>query len=237
VRIFQLGVDSTTVAFLESNGFSVHTEDIDDAEELHDWIVDGGYEAVIIDLDRSNLGIFAVRYLRSREILVSVIGLAGPDENHSWSEQRSLFLEQGGDDLLRMPPNPRELAAVLRASTRRGKGLLLDIREIRNGDAVVRVNLSTQTVTVNGEYVHLTGKELLVLSLLASSGRTQTKEALLNNLYTSVEDEAEIKIVDVFVCKIRKKLDAVYPGASKVIGTVWGRGYQIVSSAEQKLAS
>ncbi|KND50373.1 MAG: two-component system, cell cycle response regulator CtrA [Parcubacteria bacterium C7867-007] len=203
-------------------------------EDLYEWIVDGDYDAIVVDLDKTNWGIFAVRYLRSKNVLTSVIGLSNGNREGSWSEQRASFLENGGDDFIRSPANPRELAASLRATTRRGKGLVLDVRELKIGDALIRMNLSTQTVSVNGQFVHFTGKEMLILSLLASNrGRTQSKEMILGNLYSAIEDEAEIKIIDVFVCKIRKKLDEIHPDAGRVIETVWGRGYQIIDGDAQ----
>lgn len=233
MKIFEIGVDETTRAFLGGTGFSVVTDEVETPEDLHEWLVEGEYDAVVIDLDETNWGIFAVRYLRSKNILTAVIGLSAGDQDRSWSEQRATFLENGGDDFLRNPVNPRELAASLRASTRRGKGLILDIREFQVGEALVRVNLSSQTVTVNGEMVYLTSKEMLTLSLLVSNrGRTQSKEMILGNLYTTIEDEPEIKIIDVFVCKIRRKLNEIHADAGKVIETVWGRGYQINKIAD-----
>ena len=73
--------------------------------------------------------------------------------------------------------------------------------------------------------VKLTGKEYAILELLMlRRGMVLTKEAFLSHLYGGL-DEPEMKIVDVFVCKLRKKLERA--GADGVIGTVWGRGYMI----------
>ncbi|HWH16003.1 MAG TPA: response regulator transcription factor [Candidatus Paceibacterota bacterium] len=228
MRIFEVGVDGTTVAFLKTKGFSVTTAEVETSDDLYDWIADGEYEAIVMDLDATNWGLLAVRYLRSKDILTAVIGLTRGSGEENWSEQRSFFLENGGDDLLRHPTSPRELAASLRATTRRGKGLVVDVREVRCGGAVVRINISAQVVTVNGHPVHLTMKEMLILCFLASSrGRTHSKEMILGNIYSSLEDEPEIKIIDVFVCKLRKKLSDIHPDAGKAIETVWGRGYQI----------
>ena len=228
MKVFEVGLDDTTIEFLNSRGFTVLTSEVESPDDLHDWIVDSDYEAIVMDLDNTNWGLLAVRYLRSKNILISTIGVSRGNATETWSEQRATFLENGGDDLLRHPANPRELAASLRATTRRGKGLAIDVREIVCGDAVIRVNISTQSVTVNGTPVHLTGKEMGLLTLLASNrGRTQTKEMILSALYSALEDEPEIKIVDVFICKLRRKLDDAHEGAGAAIETVWGRGYQI----------
>jgi two-component system cell cycle response regulator CtrA len=86
------------------------------------------------------------------------------------------------------------------------------------------VNLDTRVVSVDGKRVHLTGKEYGILELLnLRKGSAVTKEMVLNHLYAGM-DEPEIKIIDVFVCKLRKKL-AQATGGKHYIETVWGRGY------------
>ena len=93
---------------------------------------------------------------------------------------------------------------------------------IRTGKLVV--NLDTRVVSVDDQPVHLTGKEYGILELLSlRKGTTLTKEMFLNHLYGGM-DEPELKIIDVFVCKLRKKL-AQATGGSHYIETVWGRGY------------
>src|SRR6516165_7571265 len=93
---------------------------------------------------------------------------------------------------------------------------------IRTGMLVV--NLDTRVVSVNEKPVHLTGKEYGILELLSRrKGTTLTKEMFLDHLYGGM-DEPEIKIIDVFVCKLRKKL-AQATGSKHYIETVWGRGY------------
>src|SRR6266481_2917719 len=93
---------------------------------------------------------------------------------------------------------------------------------IQTGDLVV--NLDTKTVEVGGQRVHLTGKEYQMLELLSlRKGTTLTKEMFLNHLYGGM-DEPELKIIDVFICKLRKKLANASEGRN-FIETVWGRGY------------
>jgi two-component system cell cycle response regulator CtrA len=88
----------------------------------------------------------------------------------------------------------------------------------------IGVNLDAKTVEVNNMRVHLTGKEYQMLELLSlRKGTTLTKEMFLNHLYGGM-DEPELKIIDVFICKLRKKL-ATASGGNHYIETVWGRGY------------
>ncbi len=111
---------------------------------------------------------------------------------------------------------------------RRSKGHAQSV--IRTGDIVV--NLDAKTVEVSGNRVHLTGKEYEMLELLSlRKGTTLTKEMFLNHLYGGM-DEPELKIIDVFICKLRKKL-AVAADGNHYIETVWGRGYVLRDPHEQ----
>src|SRR5438445_590741 len=126
----------------------------------------------------------------------------------------------GADDFLTKPFDRRELIARIQAIVRRSKGH--SESTIRTGKLVV--NLDTRVVSVDDQPVHLTGKEYGILELLSlRKGTTLTKEMFLNHLYGGM-DEPELKIIDVFVCKLRKKL-AQATGGKHYIETVWGRGY------------
>ena len=95
----------------------------------------------------------------------------------------------------------------------------------------LRVNLDTKTVEANGQRVDLTSYEYQMLELLSlRKGTTLTKEMFLNYLYGGI-DEPEIKIIDVFICKLRKKLQAA-TGGQHYIDTVWGRGYVLRDPAD-----
>ena len=112
--------------------------------------------------------------------------------------------------------------ARINAIVRRSKGHAQSI--IQTGE--LKVNLDTKTVEVQGARVHLTGKEYQMLELLSlRKGTTLTKEMFLNHLYGGM-DEPELKIIDVFICKLRKKLSAA-TGGQNYIETVWGRGYML----------
>jgi two-component system cell cycle response regulator CtrA len=110
--------------------------------------------------------------------------------------------------------------ARVNAIVRRAKGHAQPI--IQTGR--LRVNLETQEASVDNQLIPLSKKEFDILELLSMrKGVTLTKEMFLNHLYGGL-DEPELKIVDVFVCKLRKKL-AQATGGEKYIETVWGRGY------------
>jgi two-component system, cell cycle response regulator CtrA len=231
MNIITAGLDGPTIEFLRANGLKVDQQDIDGPDELKDWLREASYDAGVIEIERSRLGIYAARPLRMAKIMTPLIGISagGPNER-KWSDHRAMFLENGGDDLLKAPANPRELMASMLAATRRGRGVVLDIVVERSvGGALFRMNMTTGAVTVDGIHIHFTGKERDTLSMLASrAGRICSKESILTYIYSSggsPDDEPEIKIVDVFICKLRHKLNEAHPGAGKLIETVWAQGY------------
>jgi DNA-binding winged helix-turn-helix (wHTH) protein len=98
------------------------------------------------------------------------------------------------------------------------------------------VNLDTRVVSVQDRPVRLTKKEYSILELLSlRKGTILTKEMFLDHLYGGM-DEPEIKIIDVFVCKLRKKL-AHATGGKHYIETVWGRGYALRDPAPMATAT
>jgi two-component system cell cycle response regulator CtrA len=136
-------------------------------------------------------------------------------------EAKVKALGLGADDVMTKPFDKAELLARIQAVVRRSKGFSQP--RLRVGP--MQLNLDSREVTVNGQEVHLTGKEYAILELLVlRKGMVLTKEAFLNHLYGGM-DEPEMKIIDVFVCKLRKK--RALAGADNLIGTVWGRGYMI----------
>ncbi len=239
MKVLAAGLDYTTVAFLNKNGIVVERQEIESVDDLDGWFVDKLFDAGIIDLEASGLGVYAARGLREKKIHTPIIGVSTGPEDRTWSDYRAQFLENGGDDLLRAPVNPRELIASLRAATRRFKGALIDITVLEVGAVTLRINHTTLSVQVNGMSAELTGKETLLLLILASApGRTFSKEGLLAQMYAGgVEDEPELKIIDVFVCKVRKKLAEIHPDAEGLIETVWGRGYRLTDGKEEVVAA
>jgi two-component system, cell cycle response regulator CtrA len=127
----------------------------------------------------------------------------------------------GADDFITKPFDRSELLARMQAIIRRDKGFSHSILRV----GLVELNLDSRGVTVAGQDVHVTSKEYSILELLVlRKGMVLTKQAFVNHLHGGM-DEPEGKIIDVFICKLRKKLTLA--GAVDLIGTVWGRGYTI----------
>jgi two-component system cell cycle response regulator CtrA len=157
-----------------------------------------------------------LRQLRLARIETPILILSGSDDTDSKLKGFGF----GADDYLPKPFHREELVARIHAIIRRSKGHSQSV--IRTGR--ISVNLDTKTVESEGEPVHLTGKEYQMLELLSlRKGTTLTKEMFLNHLYGGM-DEPELKIIDVFICKLRKKLSQATDGEN-YIETVWGRGY------------
>ncbi|TMJ88940.1 MAG: response regulator transcription factor, partial [Alphaproteobacteria bacterium] len=133
------------------------------------------------------------------------------------------------DDYMTKPFHKGELVARIHAIVRRSRGHAQSV--IQTGDLVV--NLGAKTVQVGDARVHLTGKEYQMLELLSvRKGTTLTKDMFLNHLYGGT-DEPESKIIDVFMCKLRKKLAGASNGKN-YIETVWGRGYMLCEPTEDE---
>ncbi len=186
-------------------------EDGIDLAKLYD------YDLILLDLNLPDMsGHEVLRQLRLARIETPILILTGSDD----TESKIKGFGFGADDYLTKPFHREELVARIHAIIRRSKGHSQSI--IRTG--AVNVNLDAKTVDVGGATVHLTGKEYQMLELLSlRKGTTLTKEMFLNHLYGGM-DEPELKIIDVFICKLRKKL-AEATGGQNYIETVWGRGY------------
>ncbi|HBG98674.1 MAG TPA: DNA-binding response regulator [Rhodobacteraceae bacterium] len=175
------------------------------------------YDLILLDLALPDMnGHEVLRRLRMARVDTPTLILSGSDDTASKIKGFGF----GADDYLTKPFHREELIARIHAIIRRSRGHAESV--IRTG--MVTVNLDAKTVEANGQPVHLTGKEYQMLELLSlRKGTTLTKEMFLNHLYGGM-DEPELKIIDVFICKLRKKL-AEATGGDTYIETVWGRGY------------
>jgi two-component system cell cycle response regulator CtrA len=186
------------------------------------------YDIILLDLMLPDMdGYEVLRRLRSSKVETPVLILSGLTE----PDKKIKGLGFGADDYLTKPFDKGELIARIQAIVRRSKGHAQSI--INTGH--LAVNLDTRTVTVAGEPLHLTAKEYGIIELLSlRKGQTLTKEQFLNHLYGGI-DEPELKIIDVFICKLRKKLNSS-PAGDSYIETVWGRGYVLRDPDSAKVA-
>jgi two-component system, cell cycle response regulator CtrA len=219
MRVLLVEDDHTTSRSIElmltHSNFNVYCTDLgEDAVELSK-IYD--YDLILLDLNLPDVGgLDVLRQIRLARIDTPVLILTG--ETDTDTKLRSFG--GGADDYLTKPFHREELVARIHAIIRRSQGHAQSV--IKTGQ--ITVNLDAKTVEVDGKVVHLTGKEYQMLELLSlRKGTTLTKEMFLNHLYGGM-DEPELKIIDVFICKLRKKLAEATDG-DNYIETVWGRGY------------
>src|ERR1017187_5348964 len=226
MRVLLIEDDSTTAQSIElmlkSESFNVYTTDLGeegvDLGKLYD------YDIILLDLNLPDMSGFEVlRSLRVSKVKTPILilsGLAG-------IEDKVKGLGFGADDYMTQPFHKDELVARIHAVVRRSKGHAQSV--VQTGDLIV--SLDQKTVEVSGARVHLTGKEYQMLEFLSlRKGATISKEMFLTQLYGGM-DEPEIKIIDVFVCKLRKKLASASNGKN-YIETVWGRGYVLREPTE-----
>jgi len=185
------------------------------------------YDIIVLDLMLPDIdGYEVLRRLRAARINTPILILSGLSE----LDNKIKGLGFGADDYLTKPFDKRELIARIQAIVRRSKG---------HSDSIIKtgkltVNLDTRTAEVGNQPLHLTGKEYGILELLSlRKGTTLTKEMFLNHLYGGM-DEPELKIIDVFICKLRKKLASACDG-DNYIETVWGRGYVLRDPVEPRM--
>lgn len=235
MRVLLIEDDQSTAKSIElmlkSEGYVVDMTDMgEDGLEIGKLYE---YDIIILDLMLPDLdGYEVLKRLRSAKIETPVLILSGLSELDS----KLKGLGFGADDYLTKPFDKRELMARLHAIVRRSKGHAQSI--ITTGS--IMVNLDARTVEIDGKQLHLTSKEYGILELLSlRKGSTLTKEMFLNHLYGGM-DEPEVKIIDVFICKLRKKIEKMSGDSGNCIETVWGRGYVLrdpTESSQKEIAS
>ncbi len=200
---------------LKSESFNVYTTDLGeegvDLGKLYD------YDIILLDLNLPDMSGFEVlRSLRLSKVDTPILILSGA----TGIEDKVKGLGYGADDYMTKPFHKAELIARVHAIVRRSQGHAQSV--VQTGDLIV--NVDAKTVHINQVRVHLTRKEYQMLELLClRRGTTITKDMFLSQLYGGM-DEPEIKIIDVFMCKVRRKLAEASNGKD-YIETVWGRGY------------
>ncbi len=229
MRILLVEDDPTTAKSIElmltHANLNVYVTDL--GEEGIDLAKLYDYDLILLDLNLPDMnGHEVLRQLRLARIETPILILSGEDD----TENKIKGFGFGADDYLTKPFHREELVARIHAIIRRSKGHSQSI--IKTGK--IAVNLDAKTVESDGKAVHLTGKEYQMLELLSlRKGTTLTKEMFLNHLYGGM-DEPELKIIDVFICKLRKKLSTA-TGGENYIETVWGRGYVLRDPQEDAM--
>lgn len=201
---------------LEVAGFTAFTTGL--GEDALDLARTYRFDLILLDLSLPDMsGQLVLQKLRTLRPDTPIILLS----NDTDVSVKVEGLLEGADDYVTKPFHRDELLARIHVMLRR-------VHSTASSDVTIgplTLDFSTRRATSNGQRIPLTAKEYSCLEFLVQRrGTTVTKEMFLTHLYDG-RDEPEMKIIDVFVCKIRRKLaDA---GVPPIIETVWGRGYTI----------
>jgi two-component system cell cycle response regulator CtrA len=211
---------------LKGKGFSVCA--VEYGEDGIDYAKSYDYDAIVLDLQLPDIsGYQVLKTLRLARVQTPVLVLSGTLS----VEAKVRALTAGADDYLTKPFHKDELIARIHAVVRRAQGHSQTV--ITTGK--VSVNLDSRTVEAKGVTIPLTLREFQILELLSlRKGSTLTKNMVFDHLYGGM-DEPELKIIDVFICKLRKKLAAACDG-EQYIETIWGSGYRLRDTALQSAA-
>jgi len=222
MRVLLMEDEPTTVKAIEfslsTKGFNVYTTDL--GEEGLELAKLYNYDIIVLDLNLPDMhGYDVLKKLRIANVHTPVLILSGNSEK----DTKLRCFGSGADDYVTKPFQREELAARIQAVVRRSKGHAQPV--IRTGKLVV--DLNKRMAMVDGYCVQLTNKEYSIVELLAlHKGKTLTKDMFLDHLYRGI-DEPEPKIIDVFICGLRRKLTHAC-GGENYIETIWGRGYSLV---------
>lgn len=147
------------------------------------------------------------------------------DDIGTASKLRGDILLAGADDAQPVSIDEREIVLRLRAIMARGQ--YIDHLHVELPRSVFNWD-SGKIETRDGRSIRVPPKAGGILVELARHpGETRTKQQIMDALYGGGDDEPEIKIVDVLVCKLRQKIIEA-TGGLDCVQTVWGRGYQFV---------
>ena len=184
------------------------------------------HDVIILDLMLPDIdGYRVLKRLRDSRVKTPVLILSGLGEVDS----KLKALGIGADDYLTKPFDRRELIARIGALVRRTRGLADPIVTVGK----MSIDLKGRSATTENQTIPLSKREFSILELLTlRKGKVVSKETILDHLYGGM-DEPDMKIVDVFVCKLRAKISKA-TGGEHYIGTAWGAGYKLEQPREQE---
>lgn len=207
MRILVADADRSIEVMLGSEGFNVYG--IDSGEEAIELGRLYDYDAIVL----GDMPIKVVRDLRAAKVKTPIIVLTDTEA----TAHIVAMLDAGADDFLSKPFHKAEMVSRIRAVVRRSKGHASSLLQV----GPLALDLTAQRATVDGQPIQITGKHFKILELLMlRQGQCVTKDQILDHLYNGM-DEPNIKIIEVFICKMRKVLP------EGLLQTVWGRGYTI----------
>ncbi len=227
MQVLHVGMHQRAQRALKERGVILSTpEKFERISDAVDWLKDGLFDALVINLSSLNWDCRFPRHVRSFGVHTPIVGIVWSRE--SWSHDRALFLESGGDDLLRHPEQPRELLASLRAVIRRNKGRASDTVVMMQGSTCVTCDRTAREICINGFAVKFTSTEFLILeAMILAPKKAFSREELLCVAYPH-EKEVIDTCIDHHMKRIRRKIKGVLPDVPDIVEAVYGFGYRTV---------
>lgn len=178
------------------------------------------YDLIILDLMLPDMmGTDVLKQIRQQKNDTPVLILS----RLSQTEKKVECLNAGADDYITKPYERIELLARIKAIIRRANNISNAVICIGK----MKIDMNTKTVSIDDKMVPLTAKEYALLELLAlKRGTTVNKETCISQLYGIMDEPPDSKIIDVFLCKMRRKIKML-TGGEDYIQNVWGRGYTL----------
>ncbi|MBV2133453.1 two-component system response regulator OmpR [Pseudomonas sp. MAP12] len=211
--------------FLDEQGYRVKT--VENVEQMDRLLSRELFNLVVLDLMLPGEdGLSACHRLREQGNAMPIIMLTAKGDESS----RIQGLEQGADDYLAKPFNPRELLARIRAVLRRQAPLVpgapgSEEETVTFGD--YELNLGTRELSRGGEVHMLTTGEFAVLKALVQHAREPLTRDKLMSLARGREWDALERSIDVQISRLRRLIEPD-PSKPRYIQTVWGVGYVFV---------
>lgn len=181
------------------------------------------YDAILVgNASGGDIFIASLRAKVGPAIIVSLL-------DHRCVNSTIQHLRAGADDVLVKPINPQEIEARLHAVRRRTHGH--SSPELTVGR--LTIFLDGRDPAVDGQRLRLSHREHAIFSVLALNvGRVVSKEKIYETVYTLSGSDPLDKVIDVYICKLRKKI-AEATGGDKYIETVYGRGYKFEAPPDE----
>jgi two-component system cell cycle response regulator CtrA len=186
------------------------------------------YDTIVLDRALEDMdGLEVVRWFRSRGFNTPLLLLL----DQCSGQTKAQALRNGADDLLIKPCDKDEFVARIEATVRRWHGHARSLLRV----GPLEIDIATREVRIDGQPISVTRKEYSILELMAlRKGHVIAKQNFFDHLYSGI-DAPETRIIDVFICNLRKKL-AVW-GIGSLIDTVRGHGYIMRGLAEAPIVS
>jgi two-component system cell cycle response regulator CtrA len=211
---------SNVLAILQGAGFSA--EEAESVSDVESVVRHGEFDLIVLNAPAGAMDMTQpIRAIRNTKTKAPILVMIS-----SPVFATAAVLGAGADDVMQVSVARTELAARCRALVRRSHGMCNQLLTV----GPLTLDLDNRDATIDGRHVNLTGREFAVLEILAMRrNRAVRKEAIVAGIYALEGDEPDSKIIDVFICKVRRKLAKA--GAPNLITTVWGVGYRLQDPA------